>query len=592
MIALLTLFVGLQYTWLAQASVAEREQLQKRVETDTKAFADEFNREIQGAFLSFQVDAAVITTGDNAAFNERFDYWKGQTKYPELIKQIVYIPKTRTELLAYSTDKGVFETTPSSPELDAIRAELSNGLRRSVIEQHLALAMPLLPNDHLGQRVMIRTRTPQLEEKITMPEPVGHLVVLLNRQTIIQKMLPDISAKYFGGGDLRAAVNDREGNLIFGDGGNSSTPDASFALLDVTPDSMIFFTNRDVALPRAPATAKETVVLDQRIESRIFTREDGANTANGKEFTIKLQGDPKSVTHRTVVASTSANGDPWKLNVTHSAGSVGQFITNEHRKSMAIGIGLYLLLVGGIAAIVLSAMRSRKFAQRQIDFVSSVSHEFRTPLAVIYSAGENLADGVANDEKQITRYGELIKGEGRKLSTMVEQILEFAGASSGKKKYKFEPADAGSIVNEAIAATHTLLNDAGFTTEIEIADGLPQINADTEALSSAIQNLLQNSVKYSGDRRAIRVAATNGNSKVKISVEDNGIGIAGKDLRQLFEPFYRSKEVVDAQIHGNGLGLALVKEIAEAHGGTVRAESELGKGSNFTIEIPTTEKKN
>jgi Signal transduction histidine kinase len=115
---------------------------------------------------------------------------------------------------------------------------------------------------------------------------------------------------------------------------------------------------------------------------------------------------------------------------------------------------------------------------------------------------------------------------------------------------------------------------------------LPQINADTEALSSAIQNLLQNSVKYSGDRRSIRVAATNGNGKVKISVEDNGIGIAGLELREIFEPFYRSKEVVDAQIHGNGLGLALVKEIAEAHGGTVRAESELGKGSKFTIELP------
>jgi signal transduction histidine kinase len=105
-------------------------------------------------------------------------------------------------------------------------------------------------------------------------------------------------------------------------------------------------------------------------------------------------------------------------------------------------------------------------------------------------------------------------------------------------------------------------------------------------MSSAIQNLIANSVKYSNGSKWIRVSAVNGGGSVKIVVEDRGIGIAGDELRRIFEPFYRGKEVVDSQISGNGLGLNLVEKIVDAHGGRVSAESKPGKGSTFTIELP------
>jgi two-component system phosphate regulon sensor histidine kinase PhoR len=131
-----------------------------------------------------------------------------------------------------------------------------------------------------------------------------------------------------------------------------------------------------------------------------------------------------------------------------------------------------------------------------------------------------------------------------------------------------------------------LLDDQNIEFESDVDNDLPEINADREALSRAIQNLIVNSVKYGNGNRWVRVSAYNGDDTVKISVDDRGIGISKADLRQVFEPFFRSKEVVDAQIHGNGLGLALVKQIAEAHGGQVTAESEPGQGSKFTIELP------
>jgi signal transduction histidine kinase len=113
------------------------------------------------------------------------------------------------------------------------------------------------------------------------------------------------------------------------------------------------------------------------------------------------------------------------------------------------------------------------------------------------------------------------------------------------------------------------------------------ISADKTALSSAIQNLIANSVKYSNGSKWLRVSAINGGGSVKISVEDKGIGISSDELRRIFEPFYRAKEVVDAQISGNGLGLNLVKKVVEAHGGNVSAISKPGKGSTFTIELPS-----
>jgi len=196
-----------------------------------------------------------------------------------------------------------------------------------------------------------------------------------------------------------------------------------------------------------------------------------------------------------------------------------------------------------------------------------------------------LTDGVVQNENQVSQYGNLIKREGKKLSAMVEQILEFAGADSGKRKYDFRITNVEDIIENALAECAPLIHDKGFTVEKEIAENLPHITADKNALSQAIQNLIVNSVKYGNGNSWLKISAKNGGGTIKIAVEDKGIGIAPKDLKHIFEPFYRSKKVVDEQIHGNGLGLSLVKQTIEAHGGDIEVKSEIGKGSRFTIKL-------
>jgi signal transduction histidine kinase len=144
----------------------------------------------------------------------------------------------------------------------------------------------------------------------------------------------------------------------------------------------------------------------------------------------------------------------------------------------------------------------------------------------------------------------------------------------------------GGIVENALAECEGLIGEKGFTVEKEFAEDLPEVRADANALSRAIQNLIVNSLKYSDEQKYLKVSVYNGDGRVKIAVEDKGIGIEQADLKHIFEPFYRARAVVDEQIHGNGLGLSLVKETVEAHGGKISAESEIGKGSRFIVHLP------
>jgi signal transduction histidine kinase len=251
-----------------------------------------------------------------------------------------------------------------------------------------------------------------------------------------------------------------------------------------------------------------------------------------------------------------------------------------------LSFGVLLLLTASMIMLMISAQRAQRLARRQIEFVAGVSHELRTPLTVISSAAENLADGVVAEQDRIKQYGKLIKVESERLADMVEQALEFAGAQSGQRKFNLRPVDVGELVGRALTACRLQIEDGGFTVETAIAP--IQVNADSAALTRALQNLISNAVKYSGDNRWIGIRAglaVNG-TDVEIAVEDHGLGIASSELPHVFEPFYRAQVSVEAQIHGSGLGLSLVKHIVEAHGGRVSVNSTLDQGSTFTLHLP------
>ena len=587
-ISLLTLFLGLQYMWLTEVSEATRERMHKRVETDAHRFAEDFDREMQAAYYNFQTPAAVWKDSAWEEFSARYDFWKQKTLYPELIRGIYFFGKDPASTpLKYDPAHRAFVPAEADPTLIDIRDRYAKDPRSGpVYDDALAMVLPIFESEKRMEHVMIRrVGIPRSgAPMVALPERFGSLIILLDDSTIKQHVLPDLTQKYFPEGDFKLDVLNRADQPVFSTQ-DLTASDTTANMFDMSPDNLLFFTARD-AVPKVPEERQAGVVIDQRVESHTLSRTE---TVEGKTGTFNLElrtPGEKGRLRTSMLAGTTGGGEPWKLRIQHVSGSIETFVRGERNKSFLIGLGVYILLVGGIIAILLSAMRSRAFARRQIDFVSSVSHEFRTPLAVIYSAGENLADGVAKEENQVSRYGELIKGEGKKLSAMVEQILEFAGANSGKQKYRFSSTNVQEVVNDALNECRPLIDSGGFTVETDLQSDLPSLNADGLALSSAIQNLVANSIKYANGSKWIKISARNGDGRVKIAVEDKGIGIAASDLRQIFEPFYRSKEVVDAQISGNGLGLNLVKKIVEAHDGKISVESTPGVGSTFTIDLP------
>jgi signal transduction histidine kinase len=280
----------------------------------------------------------------------------------------------------------------------------------------------------------------------------------------------------------------------------------------------------------------------------------------------------------------------WKLILNHRAGSLEAAVGSLRVRNLLISFGILLMLGISVLIMVIATRRAHRLAQQKMEFVAAISHELRTPLAVICSAGENLADGVVPDAQRARQYGVVIHNEGRRLSEMVDQALQFAGAQSGHKNFAPRLVEVRDLVERAVAACRPQLRESGFVLDQQIAPDLPPVLADTGEISRALQNLIRNAIKYGGDQRWIGIQAqaqtsARGN-EVYISVRDTGIGIAPTDLPHIFEPFYRGRDVVAAQIHGSGLGLSLVRQVVEAHGGRMSVQSEPGKGSAFTMYLP------
>ena len=256
-----------------------------------------------------------------------------------------------------------------------------------------------------------------------------------------------------------------------------------------------------------------------------------------------------------------------------------------------IGSLLFSLIIFATFAFSLYyIITQKKMSEMKSDFINNMTHEFKTPIATISLAADTITNPkVINDELRIRQFISLIKKENSRMNKKVETILTMASLDKQEIDFKFDNVSLHNIIEKAVDSISILVNQRGGTITLHLDAENPFIYGDPEHLYNLVNNLLDNAIKYSQDEPEITVQTLNDKQNIILKVSDKGIGMSKNVQNKIFERFYRQTSGNVHNVKGFGLGLNYVRSIVDAHKGTISVESELGKGSCFTVSLPQNE---
>jgi signal transduction histidine kinase len=297
--------------------------------------------------------------------------------------------------------------------------------------------------------------------------------------------------------------------------------------------------------------------------------------------------DKRQISNYLVAENFSQLFVTWKVALFDRNGrTIEQLVGRERLLYLALLAGIIAMMFIGVFVTIRAVIHELEISRLKSEFVSNVSHELKTPLALIRLFGETLDSGIVKDEKKRREFYSIIRKESERLTHLIDNVLDFSRMDTGVKEYNFEKADLVEVVRSSLSAYKFHIRDLGFEFEMEIPAETMILSIDKDAISQALLNLLTNAVNYSDERKYILVGIRKNFNSVMISVTDHGIGISKEELNKIFEKFYRVKNLETTKTRGSGLGLTLAKHVVEAHGGSIEVESVVGQGSKFTIRIP------
>jgi signal transduction histidine kinase len=605
---LLVAIAALQYRWNAQI----RQATEVRMGADLESAMMNWHLDLYGEFSAICValqigpDSGARDTRDD--YLRRYDEWIRAASDPDSVENLytnrdlikdVYIWETsqgsKHQLLRFDAERGEIEHSAMplglQPLLDHLQqnsGSLRAALRawRSDDEEVRTDVAGLQPAQKLRSTAITGWQFDEGIPAIVHPifhhtqpssfqastpsrvDPVDWVVVVLNLDTVRDRILPGLTQRYFAssaGLEYRVAVVEagKAPRLLY-------SSDSGFGVSDVSSSDSVM----NIFGPPPESTEGS---FWQTVKNSRSVRGEQWRSFSGPVWFPVIEG-------------TRAGG-PWLLVLQHRTGPLEATITKVWRSNLIIGGVILLLLAASTVLVVVASQQAQNLASLQMDFVTSVSHELRTPLAAILSAGQNMTDGFVPN---LALYGTLITRQSRQLMDLVDQILLFASVRAGKLAYSLHPVQLLAVFDDIRRNLAPVSDQAGFTLEFRPPNPAVWVLGDPKAIARCLQNLIGNAMKYSGQSRWIGVFAdecqSNGRGhEVRISVQDRGVGINAEELNQVFKPFYRSPEVVAAQINGTGLGLSVAKHIAESMGGRISVTSEVGGGSTFTLHLPIAE---
>ena len=276
----------------------------------------------------------------------------------------------------------------------------------------------------------------------------------------------------------------------------------------------------------------------------------------------------------------------WKMGIGYRNTTIEALAASQFRQNLLL-IGVAITLLGaGLILALRATTREMKLVEAKTIFVSNVSHELKTPLSLIRLFAETLELGRVRNSEEAHEYYRIINRESRRLTRLINNILDFSRIEAGRRQYQFAKTATAEVVIEVLQSYERQMTNAGFESQMNIQPDLPLAMIDREALAQAVLNLVDNAIRYSEQAKKIEVSVHLRGGDIAIEVADQGIGIPKAEHQRIFEKFYRVSTGLVHDTKGSGLGLAIVKHIVEAHRGRVTIESAPGKGSRFTILLP------
>jgi signal transduction histidine kinase len=242
-----------------------------------------------------------------------------------------------------------------------------------------------------------------------------------------------------------------------------------------------------------------------------------------------------------------------------------------------------MVTIGALALIVRANREAAALAAMKAEFVSSVTHEMKTPLALISLASDTLAKGRYSSPETIEEYARMLAEEAGHLTRLIDNVLHYARISDVKRAYTFEPLDLGELIEESLDRFNRQLTARGFDVRVRLPVDLPRVLGDRAMMLHAVDNLIDNVIKYGDTGGVLIIEAAAREGRVWMEVADRGDGIHPDDVSRVFEKFYRGRE---AKQRGSGLGLAIVRRIIQDHGGRIAIRSFVGEGTAIEISIP------
>jgi signal transduction histidine kinase len=277
----------------------------------------------------------------------------------------------------------------------------------------------------------------------------------------------------------------------------------------------------------------------------------------------------------------------WRLALYQPAALSPRAAVDRQVMLFTVAFGLLLVVIAtGLAATYRLVRRETETARLKAEFVANVSHDLKTPLSLIRVFGETLEMGRVTDEATRHEYYRVITHESERLSRLIENVLDFSRIEGGRRTYDLVPVSVEPLVRDTVESFAWVLTQQGFKMDVAIQPGLPEVPMDADAVSQALANLIDNAIKYSETRKVLTVEAALRDGGLALTVGDEGIGIPREEQGRIFDKFYRVGRSETQGRRGSGVGLALVRHVAEAHGGRVSVESRPGEGSRFTLWLP------